>query len=151
MLRKVVRFFSAMLTALMLGAGLAHLYSLPNKMRLSREDYLIAQKIYAGWSWLGIILVAALVCTLVAAAMLYNRPKALVLTIVALLLLGASLVVFFQYTDPVNQETANWTTAPANWQLLRNRWEYSHAANAGLYLGAMATLIASMLVRDMHR
>jgi hypothetical protein len=151
MLRKVVRFFSAILTALMLGAGLAHLYSLPSKMKLSREDYLVVQKIYAGWSWLGIILVSALVCTLVAAAMLYNRPKALILTIVALLLLGASLVVFFQYTDPVNQETANWTTAPANWQPLRNRWEYSYAVNAGLYLGAMAALIASMLVRDLHR
>ncbi len=151
MLRKVVRFFSAMLTALMLGAGLAHLYALPNKIRLPREEYLIVQKIYAGWSWLGIILVGALVCTLVAAAMLYNRPKALLFTVAALLFLGASLVVFFQYTDPVNQETANWTTLPANWEKLRNQWEYSYAVNAGLYLGAMSVLVISMLARDMHR
>jgi hypothetical protein len=151
MLRKVVRFFSAMLTALMLGAGLAHVYSLPNKMRLSREEYLTVQKIYAGWSWLGIILVGALVCTLVAAIMLYNRPRALLLTLAALVLIGASLIVFFQYTDPVNQETGNWTTLPVKWEPLRNRWEYSQAINAGLYFGAMAALIISMLVRDQHR
>ena len=148
--RKVVRFFSAILTSLMLGAGLAHVYTLPNKMRLSREEYLTVQKIYAGWSWLGVVLVAALVCTLIAAAMLYNRPKALLLTLTALILLGGSLIVFFQYTDPVNQETANWTTLPADWQPLRDQWEYSHAVTAGLYLGAMATLILSMLVRDQY-
>ncbi len=151
MVRKIVRFFSMMLTALVLGAGLAHLYALPNKIRLSREDYMTVQHIYAGWSWLGIVLVAALVCTLVAAILLHDRPKALFLTVVAFLLLGGSLLVFFQYIDPINQETANWTTLPPDWQKLRDQWEYAHAVNAGLYLCALAALTLSLLVRDRHR
>jgi ABC-type Fe3+-siderophore transport system permease subunit len=148
MLRKTVRFFSAMLTALILGAGLAHLYSLPNKISLSREEYAAVQQIYTGWAWLGVVLVAAIVCTLAAAVMLRRRPKALVLTLIALGCISASLVVFFQYTYPANQQTGNWTILPANWQDLRAQWEYSHAVNAGLYLCALSALTLSMLVRD---
>jgi hypothetical protein len=150
MLRKTVRFLSIMLTSLMLGTGLAHLYTLPNKLRLSREDYLTVQRIYAGWSWLEIILVAALVCALAAAVMLRRRPTALLVTLAAVLFMGASLVVFYQYIDPVDEETANWTSLPTNWQELRNRWESAQAVNAGLYLCALTALTLSLFVRDGH-
>jgi hypothetical protein len=39
---RVVRFLSLLLTAVALGAGLAHLLALPNKIHLPREDYLVA-------------------------------------------------------------------------------------------------------------
>jgi hypothetical protein len=83
MLRKTMRFLSAMLTALVLGAGLAHLFSLPNKIRLPRDEYRVVQQIYAGWSLLGVIMAGALVCMLTAAVMLRHRPKALALTLTA--------------------------------------------------------------------
>jgi hypothetical protein len=34
---------------------------------------------------------------------------------------------------------------PADWGRARNRWEYGHAAGAGLTLTALAALIASIL------
>jgi hypothetical protein len=39
---RVVRFLSLLLTAVALGAALAHLLALPNQIHLSREDCLIA-------------------------------------------------------------------------------------------------------------
>jgi len=39
---RVVRFLSLLLTAVAPGAALAHLLALPNKIHLSRDDYLVA-------------------------------------------------------------------------------------------------------------
>jgi hypothetical protein len=43
-------------SAVSLGAALAHLFELPNKISLSRDDYFVVQGIYRGWSRLGIVL-----------------------------------------------------------------------------------------------
>ena len=59
----VLRFASVMLTAVAMAAGYAHLLELPNKIGLSREDYLTVQQIYRGWALLGIVVVGALVST----------------------------------------------------------------------------------------
>ena len=40
--------------------ALAHLLELPNKIGLSRDDYLIVQQIYRGWALLGIVVLSAL-------------------------------------------------------------------------------------------
>ena len=61
----VLRFASVMLTAVAMAAGFAHLLELPNKIGLSREDYLKVQQIYRGWALLGIVVTGALVCTVV--------------------------------------------------------------------------------------
>jgi hypothetical protein len=45
-------------------------------------------------------------------------------------MLAAALLVFFEWTYPVNQATANWTVVTADWETLRTQWELSHAANA---------------------
>src|SRR5512145_1452610 len=49
----ILRFVALLFTALALAPGLAHLLELPNKMTLSREEYLTVQQIYRGWAWLG--------------------------------------------------------------------------------------------------
>ena len=59
----VLRFASVMLTAVAMAAGFAHLLELPNKIGLSREDYLRVQKIYRGWALLGIVVEGALAST----------------------------------------------------------------------------------------
>ena len=48
------------LTAVALAPGAAHVLELPNKLRLPREDYLLVQKLYRGWAYLGIVIAAAL-------------------------------------------------------------------------------------------
>jgi hypothetical protein len=66
-------------------------------------------------------------------------------------LITATLVIFFVWTQPANQATANWTVAPVNWQTLRTHWEYSHAANAVLTFGAVCAAVASILVAHSER
>jgi hypothetical protein len=59
-------------------------------------------------------------------------------------LIAVSLVVFFNYTFPANQATANWTVIPEGWERLRATWEYSHAVNALINTAAfLATAIAT--------
>jgi hypothetical protein len=142
----VLRFASVMLTAVAMAAGFAHLLELPNKIRLSREDYLRVQQIYRGWALLGIVVTGALVCTVVLALQVRHRPAEFYLTIAAASCIALSLVVFFLFTFPANQQTANWTVLPDNWQELRQHWEYSHAVGAGLYFLALTLLTRSLLV-----
>jgi hypothetical protein len=76
------------------------------------------------------------------------RDNAMVffLTLGATLCIGLTLVVFFLFTYPANQQTHNWTMLPDNWEALRRQWEYSHAAGAGLYFVALINLTLSLLV-----
>ena len=50
---KAIYFFSLLFAALALCPAMAHLLELPNKMNLSREDYLTVQQIYRGWALQG--------------------------------------------------------------------------------------------------
>ena len=65
--------------------------------------------------------------------------------LLAFLCIVGSQVVFWTFTFPANQATVNWTEIPENWEALRTRWEYSHAAGAGLNLVAMISLVLSVL------
>jgi hypothetical protein len=142
------RFFSLLFAALALAPALAHLLELPNKIGLSRDDYLIVQQIYRGWSLLGFIVAGALLSTLVLMIMVRGQRKAFVLTLVAFLCIVGTQVVFWTFTYPANRQTDNWTVLPQSWMALRAQWEYSHAASAVLNLIALIALILSVLVRD---
>lgn len=54
-------------------------------------------------------------------------------------------VIFWSFTFPANKQTANWTTLPPDWEQLRVRWEYSHAASAVLSFLALVALIFSIV------
>ena len=126
---------------------MAHLLELPNKIGLSREDYLVVQQIYSGWALLGIVVFGALLSTLVLTLMVRRQPKVFALTLLAFLCVAGAHVVFWIFTFPANQLTSNWTVLPENWMALRARWEYSHAAGAVLNLIAFIMLVLSALVR----
>ena len=142
------RFFSLLFAALALAPALAHLLELPNKIGLSRDDYLTVQQIYRGWSLLGFVVFGALLSTLVLAIMVRRRSREFVFTLVAFLCIAGTQVVFWALTFPVNQQTHNWTVLPENWMALRTQWEYSHAASAVLNLVAMIALILSALAGE---
>jgi len=78
----------------------------------------------------GIVLVAALAANLALVVVQRHWTGPFVFSLLALLLLAGSLAVFFTWTYPAIQITANWAMAPENWQDLRRQWEYSHAVNA---------------------
>ena len=67
----------------------------------------------------------------------------------AAILIATMLAVFFVWTYPTNQATANWTVIPANWAELRAQWEYSHAASAILTFAALCcSVLAQLTTRD---
>ena len=72
------------------------------------------------------------------------------LALIALVCLVGAQALFWIFTYPANAATANWTVQPEDWQALRLRWEYSHAAGALLQLAAMACLSLGA-VRDNRR
>ncbi len=145
----LARFLAIVLTALALAPGLAHVLELPNKIVLDRQDYLVVQGLYRGWSLLYIVLLGALTANAVVFLLSRRRGAAAGWALVATLLLVASLAIFFVWTYPVNQITANWTVAPPDWQALRARWEYSHAANALVtFLALCAAAAAGLMTRD---
>lgn len=145
---KVLHFIALMLTALALVPAGAHLFALPNKIGLAQEPYFIVQGIYRGWSLFGFVLIPALLANAALAFLTRERAvRGLVLN--AALLLAANLAIFFTWTYPANQATANWTVAPGNWDALRLQWEYSHAANAVLtFCALVAVALAALLRRD---
>jgi hypothetical protein len=141
----VARFFSLLFAALAMAPAMAHLLELPNKIGLSRDEYLVVQQIYRGWALLGIVVLGALVSTLVLSFMVRWRPRTFALSLTAFLCIVGTQAIFWTFTFPANQETANWTVLPAHWEALRTQWEYSHAASAVLNLAALIALILSVL------
>ncbi|MFN7949797.1 MAG: DUF1772 domain-containing protein [Blastocatellia bacterium] len=144
---KIVSFLSLLFSALALAPALAHLLELPGKINLSRADYLTVQQIYRGWALLGIVVAGALFSTLALTIMSRHQSRAFAFALIALLGIIGAQVVFWTYTFPANQATSNWTFLPDNWQSLRTRWEYSHAAGAGLNLIALSAVIISVLTQ----
>lgn len=142
------RFSSLLFVALALAPALAHLLELPNKIGLSRDDYLTVQQIYSGWALLGFVVVGALLSTLVLAVIVRNQPKLFIPAVVAFVCIAGTQILFWTFTFPANQETTNWTVLPDNWMALRTQWEYSHAASAVLNLVALISLIWSVVARD---
>jgi hypothetical protein len=144
----IVRFISILSTAITFGAGLAHLLALSNKMKLSNSDYLTVQQIYRGWALLGIAVVLSLLSTFILTVMAYNQKQAFFLPAIALVCITATLLIFWIFIYPVNQQTNNWTVLPDNWLALRNRWEFSHAVDALLNLIALGLLILYVLPKN---
>lgn len=122
--------------ALMLGPALAHLFELPNKMQLAEADHVTVQGIYPGWSLFGWVIGTALVAVVALAASLRAQRTAMLWAVAAAAAIVGGQVLFWIFVFPANQATADWTTVPENWLVLRRRWEYGHAFSAVLDLGA---------------
>lgn len=147
---KVVEMLAVLLTALALVPSGAHLFELPNKIALPQDAYFVVQGIYRGWALFGIVLFGALAANLgLAAALRRRRRRARAgLALAGGALIALTLVVFFTWTFPANLATENWTKVPAEWEALRRRWEYSHAANAGLTFLALCSIVLSVVLDE---
>jgi hypothetical protein len=148
---KIVQFIALVLTALALVPGGAHLFALPNKIQLDEANYFIVQGIYNGWALLGVVLIGALLANLVLTILMRGQGAAFVFALIAVLCIGATLAIFFAFTFPANQATANWTAVPANWQQLRWQWEVSHAVNAAITFAGFCSLTLSVLLASGRR
>ena len=82
--RDIAFFVALMATALALGGALAHALELPNKIGMSREDYSIAQQLYAGWNRLAFLL-AIQAAGMLALIVIYWRALAVLRPVVVAL------------------------------------------------------------------
>lgn len=128
----------------------AHLLALPNKIHLDRDAYFTVQQIYRGWALLGVVVIGALLSTLYLTFRVRHVRRALIWAAAACLCVVGAQALFWIFTYPANAATANWTTIPENWEALRARWEYSHAAAAVLDLGALIAAALSLLAWHRH-
>ena len=151
MAAQIVRFFSLFFVGLALAPGLAHVLQLPHKIDLSGVDYLRVQELYAGWAWLGFVVLGALISTFVLTILVRNRLRQFALACVAFGSVLVTQVIFWMFTFPVNQQTHNWTTLPVNWMTLRESWEYSHATAAVFDLIAFVSVVLAVLAAVGHR
>ena len=142
---RVAQFLAVLLTALAFVPAGAHLFELPNKIDLPRDAYLTVQGIYAGWAWFGTVDLAALVINAVLAVRLRRQRPAVYFATAAALCFVVFFAIFFTWTFPANQVTANWTTMPDDWSGLRREWEYSHAVNAIVMLIAFCAVTLSVI------
>ena len=142
---RVTQFIAIILTALALVPAGAHLLELVHKITLDRAQYLTVQQLYRGWAFLGAVLIAAMLANLVLTIRSRRQGRPMRLATIATLLLAANLTIFFIWTFLANQATGNWTVMPADWEALRDQWEYSHAVNALLTFLALSATLASSL------
>ena len=144
---KVLLFASIILVAISMAATWAHLLEMPAKLTLSRSEYFTVQQIYRGWAWLGVIIFSALAST--SALAVLTRPDRILVrgAAASTACIVLALIVFFSFTFPANQATANWTVAPDNWPVLRRQWEYAHAGEALLYFAALIFLVVAAVSR----
>jgi hypothetical protein len=146
---KILQMLAIILTALALVPGGAHLFSLPHKIGMARDNYFVVQAIYRGWALFGILIIAALVANLLLAFLLRAQRATAALALAAALCIALTLIIFFAWTYPANVATDNWTAIPDNWRTLRREWEYSHAVNALLTFAALCTTtLSALLARD---
>jgi hypothetical protein len=112
---------------------------------MTQAAYFVAQQVYAGWAFFGIVLFGALAANLAHTIVLRRLGRSFGYALASFLSIAANLVIFFVWTFPTNQATNNWTVVSANWNELRSQWEYSHAANAVVTFAALICVVIAVL------
>ena len=95
MLAKASQFLAVVLTALALLPGGAHLMALPAKIAMPEDPYFVAQQVYRGWAWAGVVIFLAIFANFVA-AFLSARAGSRQLFTVAGLLIAATLAALLR-------------------------------------------------------
>jgi hypothetical protein len=138
-----LRIITILLAALALVPAGAHFFSMRSKLGLSGSDYLASQRAYDNWQSFAMVVIALVLSVLLLTIALYRTGRPYVLTGAALLCILGTQAIFWWFTFPTNRATRNWTELPANWEVLRMQWEYSHAAGALLNAVALTLLVFS--------
>ena len=125
----------------------AHLFEYPAKMVLEPAEYMVTQRIYAGWAWFGLPIYAAMILLAVHAFALRKHRLPMAFSLAALALIILTQLIFWRYTFPMNALTQNWTVTPSDVAAARWQWETSHALNAILtflafMLGSLSILLS---------
>ena len=72
---KPSQFLAVVLTALALLPGGAHLMALPAKIAMPEDPYFVAQQVYRGWAWAGVVIFLAIFANFAAAFLTHGRRR----------------------------------------------------------------------------
>ncbi|HET7833866.1 MAG TPA: hypothetical protein VFK88_12970 [Gallionella sp.] len=144
------RLITIMFTALSMGMAFSHLLELPAKMTYDAALWLMLQHtLYGAFGLIGAVIeVSAVLTAAILAILVQKRRLAFGWTLLGALCLAAGHAAWWIWVAPVNDVIAPLTraTLPADWENLRNQWEYTHAAHAVLQIIALGALVFSILV-----
>ena len=144
-MKNLARFITLLFAVITLSALLSHLLELPGKLELSKENYQAVQSIYGDWILMVFVEGVSLVLTVYLAIIERRKKRTRNLLVVASSLFLISIIVFFIFTIPIDKATDNWSVLPADWETLRNQWEYSYAGRALLNLTGFCFLVLGVL------
>src|SRR5215510_8493502 len=95
---------------------------------------------------MAILMPAAILSTLPVLYMLYRRrPKAFYATLAGLSLFVIALLITLLIEVPLDLKFEQWTleTLPADWQQLRDRWEWWHVVRSWVSVVGLALMLAA--------
>jgi hypothetical protein len=146
-------FLTLVVAALALGAPLAHVLEMP--VRRTYDPALYVAVTHTLYRYFGIVGGMIEVTAVVAAIIWAYRSvptrtwpsSARGWAVAGAACLALAHALFWLLVDPVNRQFAVWTPAavPPDWTRLRDQWEFTHAARAGLFLLGFSALLASVL------
>jgi phosphoglycerol transferase MdoB-like AlkP superfamily enzyme len=155
---------SILIVAVAMGMALAHALELPGKLRLPKEQYLAVQAIYyPGFTFGGIAEPLSMIATALLVFLMPAGSWNFWLTLGAWVALVLMQAVYWIFIQPVNSfwlkdvglRGAGKTffglgaidsvrSGQMDWRYLRDRWEYSHLARAGLAVVAFVLLVTAI-------
>ena len=97
---------------------------------------------------MALLMPAAMLATLPVLWLLYRRrSKALYPTLAGLALFIVALLITLLVEVPIDYQINEWTVAtlPANWEQLRDRWEFFHVIRSWVAVAGLALLLAGAL------
>ncbi len=156
---------SVVIVAVAMNMALAHALELPGKLRLPKEQYLAVQAIYyPGFTYAGFTEPLSVILTALLAFLAPAGSPSFWLTLGACVALTLMHAIYWVLIHPVNNFWLRDTgvqgagkpffalgaiessrTGQMDWTYLRDRWEYSHVARAGLAMVAFVLLVSAVV------
>ena len=143
----------ATLAALNLGAAYTHFLEMRPKRAMAGKDWLMTQQAYGDFGNVaGMTMPMSTALSLARALRARRTPGRAVLLGVHAPGTLATVGIWATVNKPVNREIVAWNPddLPANWRQRRDRWEFGHAASAGVHLVGFAAQTGALL-RDVRR
>ena len=147
LVQQTFRFLSLVLGGLVLSLAVAHALEMPAKLALSPSDYLIVQRIYGAFGAVGALIEPGAVVAAIGLAFLARHSRAVRPALAGALCFVAALLIWVAIVNPVNAhwDAAGSLTVPENFESLRLRWEWGHAARAALVFVGFVSLVIAVL------
>jgi hypothetical protein len=158
----VLQILTVVIVSVVLTGALAHALELPGKLRLSRDEYFVVQRIYyPGFTFAGISEPVSFLLVLVLLFLVPRETMSFWLTLGALVGLMGVQLVYWVLVHPLNtvwlqkeklgragssffgSQAQTESGDTSEWQKLRNRWEYSHVARAALAMVSFIALVSA--------